>query len=248
VSSKPIKAENERRHGQYLAANDPEAVWGWGTLAGKWRANRRAELIAQGANLRPGMRVLEIGCGSGMFTAMFAQTGAQLIAVDISPDLIALAKARKLPSDQVRFFEKRFEDCDVDGPFDAIIGSSVLHHLEINAAVSRIRSLLKPGGVMSFAEPNMLNPQVFLERTFRQWFPYVSPDEIALVRSSFRKQLIDQGFTDVAITPFDWLHPATPDSTIGLVQAVGWWFEQIPGVKEFAGSLYIQARTRASNI
>ena len=73
------RAKNEIIHGEMLAQGDTEAIWGWETPAGRLRAERRAGLIAAGAGLRPGVRALEIGCGTGMFTAMFAQTGAQII-------------------------------------------------------------------------------------------------------------------------------------------------------------------------
>jgi SAM-dependent methyltransferase len=167
------------------------------------------------------------------------------MAVDISSDLLERARARGLPADQVQFLEKRFEDCDIDGPFDAVIGSSVLHHLEIEPALSKIRGLLKPGGLMSFAEPNMLNPQVFFERNFRflrRWLWYVSPDETAFVRWPLRGLLRRVGFEDIVITPFDWLHPATPPPLIGLVRGLGSGLERIPLAREFSGSVLLRCR------
>jgi SAM-dependent methyltransferase len=213
------------------------------------RAERRAGLIAEGAGLRPGVRALEIGCGTGMFTEMFARTGAQIVGVEISEALLEKARTRNLPTAQVQLFAKRFEDCDVDGPFDMVIGSSVLHHLDIEAALAKIYSLLKPGGWMSFAEPNMLNPQVFLERKLafiRPLFWYVSPDETAFVRWSLRMLLERTGFQDVRIAPFDWLHPAVPPVLIAPVCRVGHWFERTPGLREFAGSLLICGRRASS--
>jgi 2-polyprenyl-3-methyl-5-hydroxy-6-metoxy-1,4-benzoquinol methylase len=47
-----------------------------------------------GALLNPQKRALEIGCGTGMFTEMFAQTGAGILAVDISSDLLEAAGKR----------------------------------------------------------------------------------------------------------------------------------------------------------
>jgi len=140
----------------------------------------------------------------------------------------------------VRFLEGRFEDSAVEGPFDAVIGSSVLHHLEIRVALTRIHALLAPEGRLCLAEPNMLNPQVYLERRFRRWFPYVSPDETAFVRWRLHSQLAVIGFAQISITPFDWLHPATPCTLIPFVQRVGRWLEQLPGVREVAGSLLIR--------
>jgi 2-polyprenyl-3-methyl-5-hydroxy-6-metoxy-1,4-benzoquinol methylase len=237
------RGKHEIDHGKMLAEGDPELIWGWKTPAGQLRAKRRAQLISSGADLRPGKLVLEIGCGTGMFTEMFAQSGATIMAVDISPALLDKARARGLPVNQVQFLEKSFEDCDLEGPFDAVIGSSVLHHLEIKSALDKIYSLLKPGGILSFAEPNMINPQVFLERKFSRvqtLFWYVSPDETAFVRWQLQELLLKTGFTGIDITPFDWLHPATPPALINLVSEVGSYLEMTPIVRELAGSLRIR--------
>jgi len=233
---------SEIAHGRRLAGGDPETAWGWGTPAGRLRARRRADLIVRGSRLAPGQRVLEIGCGTGMFTDMFAASGAQITAVDISEELLERARARGIPN--ARFLARRFEDCEVEGPFDAVIGSSVLHHLDIEDALQRVFGLLAPGGRMAFAEPNYLNPQVFLERKLRfikPLFWYISPDETAFVRGSFGTLLRRKGFTEIDIVPFDWLHPKTPARMIPMVLAVGRALEATPGLREFSGSLLITA-------
>jgi SAM-dependent methyltransferase len=241
----PRRAANEISHGTVLAQGDPEEIWGWGTPAGRLRAQRLAALIAAGAQLGLGVRVLEIGCGTGMFTEMFLEYGATLVAVDISAKLLAKARARNLPASKVKFLETRFEDCGVEGPFDAVIGSSVLHHLDIGLALRRIHDLLKPGGFMCFAEPNMLNPQVFVERKFsflRRWFWYVSPDGTAFLRGPLRNLLSTAGFAEIEIYPFDWLQPATPSHLIKGVQKLGVFVERTPILRELSGSLLIRAR------
>src|ERR1035438_5416211 len=129
------RGNREIQHGQWLADHETETVWGWGTPAGKLRAARRAKLIAEGAQFRQGVRALEIGCGTGLFTETFAASGARIVAVDISPELLDIAKRRGLPAEQVTFIIKPFEDCGVDGPFDAVVGSSVLHHLDIDVSL-----------------------------------------------------------------------------------------------------------------
>ena len=234
------KAQHEIEHGVLLASQDTEKSWGWGTPAGKIRARRRAKLIIAASELNLHKKVLEIGCGTGLFTEIFAETGANIIAVDISPELLQKAKARNLPP-TVQVLEKRFEDCDLDGPFDVILGSSILHHLAVKTALAKIYQLLKPGGVISFAEPNFLNPQVFLERKLRKWFPYTSPDEIAFVRWHLKKDLEEAGMIKIEITPFDWLHPFTPEKIIPQVKSFGDVLEKTPILKEFSGSLLIRA-------
>ena len=236
------RVKGEISHGKYLSENDPELLWGWGTPAGRQRASRRAKLIAEGAGLRPGITALEIGCGVGMFTEEFARTGASILAVDISPDLLKKARSRGLPEDKVRFVEAPFEELDLDSSFDAVIGSSVLHHLDMRRSIVRIFKLLKPGGCFSFAEPNYLNPQVFCERAFRflPYFSYISPDETAFVRWRLTRILKSAGFSQITITPFDWLHPSTPPGMINTVSKLGHTLEGLAGIREFSGSLHIR--------
>ena len=234
-------ANREIEHGRKIARYDPERVWGWKTPAGQRRARRRAEVIADSAHLAPGVNALEIGCGSGLFTAMFIRKGARLLAVDISTDLLAQARRRELPVDRVLFLEKRFEDCDVQGPFDAVVGSSVLHHLDLERSLEKIYGLLRSGGIMSFAEPNMLNPQILVQKNIT-WLKHRmgdSPDETAFYRWSLRRLMERAGFRRITITPFDWLHPATPPVLVNSIERAGKILERLPVIREFAGSLHI---------
>jgi SAM-dependent methyltransferase len=233
-------AAHELEHGRLLAAGGAEALWGWGSLAGQRRAKRRGALVAAATQLGPGVQVLELGCGTGLFSAAFAATGAAVTAIDISPDLIKIARKQVKG---VKFVCARYEDASFPQPFDAVVGSSVLHHLDIPAALEKSYELLRPGGRMAFAEPNMLNPQVFAERTFmRKRLTYVSPDETAFVRWRLARLLKAHGFEEVRIRPFDWLHPIVPSRLIGLMETLGRVLERVPGVREFSGSLIISCR------
>jgi len=235
----------EIEHGKWLEENDPESLWGWTKPAGRIRAHRRAELIIKQGGLRAGVRVMEVGCGSGMFTEVFAATGAHIVAIDVSPHLLKRARERGLPKDRVEFVHGPFEAYQGNQEFDAVIGSSVLHHLDVTEALRNIKRLLRPGGRMAFAEPNYLNPQVFLERKFHHIFPffdYVSEDETAFVRWSVERRLRDFAFWDIQSRPFDWLHPATPPRFISIIQKIGWILESTPVIREFAGSILISGR------
>lgn len=239
------RRSREIDHGKYLAAGGAEELWGWGTAAGVRRAERRAQLIAEAAGLASGVRALEIGCGTGNFTRLFAATGATVEGNDISPELLSLARQ---DNPGVRFVQGAFEDLSANSGYDTVIGSSVLHHLEVERALAKCYELLRPGGRLAFAEPNMLNPQVFAERTFmRKRLKYVSPDETAFVRWSLAKAIKGAGFEQVRIVPFDWLHPSVPAALINAVQTVGRMLEFMPLLREFAGSLIISARKPVLN-
>jgi SAM-dependent methyltransferase len=238
------RGKREILHGAKLVQSNPDLIWGWGTKAGKIRAKRRANYISRLAQLSPRKIVLEIGCGTGLFTEMFAFSGAEIVAVDISHDLLEIARSRDINPEQVQFLENQFENVDFNGGFDAVIGSSILHHLDLDVALKKIFDLLRPGGLMSFAEPNMLNPQVFLQKNvswIKEWTGD-SPDETAFVSWRLKKQLETAGFTEIKIMPRDWLHPAVPETMIPAVTWMESRLEKIPLIREFAGSLYISCK------
>ena len=234
------RISNEKEHGKWLAENNPEDEWGWGSPAGKLRAKRRADLIIKGGDLKLGKQIMEVGCGTGMFTEKFSKTGANILALDLAEDLLSIAKKRGLSN--VEFRLSPFEEITIESSFDAIIGSSVLHHLDMDIALSAIYRLLKPGGKLCFAEPNMLNPQVFIERHFRTFFKYVSQDETAFVRYHLKQQLQNSGFSKINITPFDWLHPSVPPVLIDFVNSIGRLAEMTPFLREGSGSILIVAQ------
>ncbi len=236
-----IAAEIE--HGRRLG-DQAEAVWNWCSAAGRLRAQRRADLIAAAADLRPGVHVLELGCGTGLFSTMFARHGCRLTAIDISPDLLARARLRRLP-DAVVFQVDNAERLDQpDGAFDAVVGSSILHHLDLDRALAEIRRVLRPDGRLAFAEPNMLNPQVALTKNVGAIGRRLGecPGETAFFRWSLASRLKSMGLEQVEVRPFDFLHPATPAGLVSAVRYLGAWAETLPLLRDFAGSLLISAR------
>jgi len=238
-----MKESAEVVHSRQLAKGDPASVWGWASPAGKVRAARRANLIISSVDMKPGMRVLELGCGNGVFTEFFAASGAEIVALDISPELIELARKR-CNDKKVTFLVSPVEELTLSERFDAVVGSSVLHHLDLGKALPLVYAHLEPRGSSCFAEPNMLNPQIFMQKNI-PWLKKKlgdTPDETAFYRWSLKRKLEQAGFREIKITPFDWLHPLIPEVFIPLVGKLGHALEKMPLLKEFAGSLLIQSK------
>jgi 2-polyprenyl-3-methyl-5-hydroxy-6-metoxy-1,4-benzoquinol methylase len=236
------RIKNEVRHGKKIA-NNAVNTWGWGSPAGKVRADRRASYFIKLGCASPKNKVLEIGCGTGEFTKRIASSGADITAIDISPDLLQVAR-ETIPNLNVRFHIQNVEKLEFEnGNFDAVIGSSILHHLNLIPSLKEIYRVLKRGGVIVFTEPNMLNPQIWLERNiaFIRKSTNNSPDETAFVRMKLRQDFTDVGFKKIAIRPFDFLHPITPSILIPFISNLGKMVEKIPLAKEIAGSLLICA-------
>ena len=128
-----------------------------------------------------------------------------------------------------------------DNSFDVVFGSSILHHLDFDKSLKEIFRVLKPGGRMVFAEPNMINPQILIQKNIpfiKKWLGD-SPDERAIVRWSYKKQMQNIGYKEVNIFPYDFLHPYTPEWMIPSVKAVGGLIEKTPFLREIAGSVII---------
>jgi ubiquinone/menaquinone biosynthesis C-methylase UbiE len=235
------RIEHEIEHGKFLAREGAGEIWNWESPAGKVRWKRRVEMLT--SHITPYMQVLELGCGTGYFTKEINETGAKITAIDISPDLLDIAR-KKIRSENITFqVDNAYELTFADRTFDTVVGSSVLHHLNIGKAISEMYRVLKSGGTIVFTEPNMMNPQIALQKNI-PWLKRKlgdSPDETAFFRWPLFKLLSKTGFKNIEITPFDFLHPAIPPKMIDSVSKIGNFTEKLPIFKEIAGSLLIKA-------
>jgi SAM-dependent methyltransferase len=224
-------------------ADRAEAVWNWDSPAGQVRVGRRAQLFVEHAALAPGRRALELGCGTAVFLARAAQSGAELVGLDLTAELLERARGRVGDLPNVRLVRGNAESTPF-GPacFDAVYGSSILHHLDLDRALSEVFRLLRPGGRVVFAEPNLMNPQVVVTylRPFRRYFGS-TPDEMAFTRFRASRALERAGFIRVTVRPFDFVHPGLPRPLIPSGVALGRVLESLPLARELSGSLLMEA-------
>ncbi|MFZ4713033.1 MAG: class I SAM-dependent methyltransferase [Bacteriovoracaceae bacterium] len=232
---------SEIEHGEKIV-EQAGLVWSWETPAGKKRWQRRVDILTSSLQGKTTSKVLELGCGTGYFTRELLKTGVQVTAIDISPHLIEKAK-KDNPKATFILGDAHHSGLESNS-FDTILGSSVLHHLEINSALKEIFRLLKPGGEVIFTEPNMLNPQIAIQKNI----PWIkekmgdSPHETAFFRWSLKKNMEKHNFKQIEIVPFDFLHPSIPKGLISTIDPFCMSLEKILIVQEFAGSLFIRAR------
>jgi len=236
------RTRNEILHGEYIRKHGEE-VWNWSSPAGKMRWARRCRLFTEFLGNHKSL-VLEIGCGTGLFTKELARTDNTIVAIDISAALIAKAKER-ISAANVNFVVGNAQEAEFKSEsFDFIVGSSTLHHLDVNSALKEFFRILKPGGKIMFTEPNMMNPQVALIKNL----PFIkrragdSPDETAFFRWEIADRLKETGFVDIIVEPFDFLHPQAPASLLFVAERLASFLEKIPLAREFAGSLILQGR------
>jgi len=238
------KAESE--HFDQLADATGETWWGSTTPAGVERLRRRGRLLATALSAFTDPFVVELGCGTGAFSQYLLEQhpSLRLHGVDISVKAASVAAERLQIYPHAVFQQGSALALEYgDGSVDAVIGCSILHHLPMPEALTEAFRVLRPSGMLWFSEPNMMNPQILLEKNIRFIGKMLqnTEDETTFFRWSIGRQLVDTGFSHVAVRPFDFLHPIIPSRLVYVTTLIGLLLEKIPFAREFAGSLLIIA-------
>jgi 2-polyprenyl-3-methyl-5-hydroxy-6-metoxy-1,4-benzoquinol methylase len=108
--------------------------------------------------LRPGERVLDVGCGNGVSTRRLAQFGARITGIDYSEQFIARARARTTPDDDRIDYQvvDATDEADLlalgEGAWNAMICSMVIMDMPvIDPLLRAARRLLTPAGRLVFS-------------------------------------------------------------------------------------------------
>ena len=123
------------------------------------------EKLLDRANIRPGQRILEIGCGTGDLLRTLKQRHSDVEVLGIDPDLSALRRARRKAARsklQIQYERAFADDLPLsDDSVDRVLSSFMLHHLAVaeGAPVFReVRRVLRPGGELHLADIDGSHP------------------------------------------------------------------------------------------
>ena len=128
-------------------------------LDNPFTSTNRSNVIVQQLDLRPGMRVLDVGCGPGRVTVPLAQAvapGGEVVAIDVQQGMLDRAKQRADAANvrNIRFLQAHVGEGALDvPPADRAILVTVLGEIpNREAALRAIFAALKPGGFLSITE------------------------------------------------------------------------------------------------
>ena len=92
---------------------------------------------------------LDVGCGSGSLTRAIAQRANTVAAIDLSPNMIAVAKRRSASYRNIEYHAANFMTWPYnDASYDCIVCVAMLHHVDFARAISKMVALLRPGGTL----------------------------------------------------------------------------------------------------
>jgi ubiquinone/menaquinone biosynthesis C-methylase UbiE len=192
---------------EFSKLNDPSGVsfdWISGQETKPWNSYRRLIDIVKQHFSSSDQKLLDFGCGKGEFSVVLSKIGYEVFGFDISPNNIAIAKrlAGKYEMAERTHFQVGVAE-KLDYPadyFDVVIGTDILHHVEISQALSECSRVLKKGGIAIFHEPVrvpvfdtlretrfgkwLVPKEVSLEHHVTQDERKLSADDLKLIRSS----------------------------------------------------------------
>ncbi|MBS0288376.1 MAG: methyltransferase domain-containing protein [Proteobacteria bacterium] len=146
--------------------------------------------------LTSGGQIVDLGCGSGIFTQFLQKKGYACIGVDLSHKLLRIGKNQM---NTVQFIQADVEALPfADNSVDAIMLSCLLHHLPNPFFCAKeVFRVLKPQGKFVAFDPNRLNPFMYLYRDRSSPFyssKGVTPNERPVLPNELRNIFASVGF------------------------------------------------------
>ncbi len=92
---------------------------------------------------------LDVGCGDGILTTKFAHVARQVTGIDVSPEMIAIARENAAAENITYIAGDLLTHPFPTEEFDFIAAVAVIHHIPLEAVLLRMSALLRRGGVLA---------------------------------------------------------------------------------------------------
>ena len=109
--------------------------------------------LATLADLEPGSRILEIGCGSGQATLPLAERGYRIVAVELGARFAEIARRKLAAHEDVEVVVAPFEEWPLPAErFDAVVSANAFHWVDPAVRVTKAADALRSGGSLAVIE------------------------------------------------------------------------------------------------
>jgi SAM-dependent methyltransferase len=189
-------------------------------VPGRTRYNeRQLQAVLDFGGVEPQHRILEVGCGMGRFTLLLAERGYAVEGLDLTPRLLEELRQFNAGRHEIPLHcaDLRQPVPELLGRFDRILGFFTLHHMrELERCFASAYAMLKPGGRVTFVEPNAWNPLFYLQIMLTPGMTWQGDGGVAQMRRAVVLPALAQaGFTDLALERFGFFPPALANHRAG---------------------------------
>jgi len=171
------------------------------------------DFILARSQIPPHGKILEIGCGTGKATRLFARRGYAMLCIDPGEKLISIARQNLRDYPDLEFVVSPFEDWSApEGVFDLVISAQAFHWVPKDTAYARVARVLKPSGYVALFW-NMV-PDVEggiyeeLSAAYRKYARELTSREHRSYKEAVdqrRQELVESGyFEEIEVASFSW--------------------------------------------
>lgn len=172
---------------------------------------RQVDRLVRFAALKPGDRVLDVGCGMGRYTFALADRGLVVEGLDLSEALLERLRAYDNGRYRIPLHcgDVLHPPKELGGTFDALVGFFTLHHLhDLLGCLQSMRALTRPGGRIVFLEPNPLNVLYYVQMLIVPGMGWKGDKGIVnMRRSSVFEAMEKAGLENLALERFGFFPP-----------------------------------------
>jgi SAM-dependent methyltransferase len=180
--------------------------------------------------LAPGARIVEVGAGTGKATELLADRGLDVLAIEPSAEMAALARVKLARRPGVTLVQSAFEDWVPDERFAAVVSVQAWHWVDPDVRYAKAHQALTPGGMLtavwSFPDWERCSQREALSRAYRSAaadlradFP-MHPDSepVRLAGDWMAEVAAAKGFGAAEIHAFRWSEGYTSEAYVALAQ------------------------------
>jgi len=211
LSTKIIRGENQQEYWS-KRANTYGHQYGLDRESVQLKIQRKVSLLRKYINFNG--KVIEMGCGTGLYTKEFSKLSHNFVATDISTDMVEVSK-KYCPNVEFLKVDARHTGIP-NNSYDVVVSSFLLQHVDIKLVVPEMYRILKSNGKFGAFVPNILNPLHYSRARvgfMRQILKENSESE-DFNRWEWVEILNSYGFKDIKVIPIEFTSPYLPSHLI----------------------------------
>jgi SAM-dependent methyltransferase len=237
--------------------------WYLGSRTRRYMMVRRFREVLEHADLQPGLRVLDLGCGWAYGTLWVREVGCKATGIDLGLDQLSWARRDLDPAQRLGLVQANARELPFrDASFDRAVSVEMMEHVfrpDRPRVLAEIARVLRRGGRFAISTPNADSPIESVKRAAVRWpllrrslpsscFPEAADDRGGyhpyryhhpLTLAELRAGAEDAGLHVQGASQFLWVMKTMPDALLGLGRTAESVAERFPGLRRLGATTLV---------